>query len=261
MKKIIIVIFLIVSLLGVVIFIKQKTDNSLIEEHIISISSNNKKVDAVSGSFCYKDGCIDKIDFQDFPYDIMPTYYGNKLYISNLDGTIKSIELFDYSIREFIDERINYTNDWIITPNISGTYIFIIKAIYEGKNISYYFMAEVSKTNDEDINVTIDLKKDTLTDRGLTMVVKNLSDKNLEYGNPYTIEKYEDSYWKTVEPKKELSFTLPAYSLNKNDSVELIINWESGYGKLKGKYRIVKNFAYLENDEYVSFNKYLEFYI
>ena len=36
-------------------------------------------------------GLIDKIDFQDFNYDIISSYYENKLSIENLDGTINQL--------------------------------------------------------------------------------------------------------------------------------------------------------------------------
>ena len=234
----------------------------VLAEHKISIKSNDKIIDANTGSFCYKNGsCIDKIDFQDFTYDVIKSYYNNKLYIDNLDGTIKSIELFDYSSKKFIDTKVEFTNEYIITPSISGPFIVKINAIYEGKSIEYYFMTNISKTSGEDINLKITLKENSLSSVGLTMIVENLSDKDLQYGNPYSIEKYENGYWKSAPTINDLYFTMPAFSLKKGESKELNINWEYGYGKLKGKYRIVKDFDYKENGSYVSFNKYLEFEI
>ena len=239
------------------------TINTYVEaEHKISIKSNAKKIEAETGSFCYKSGsCLDKIDFQDFKYDVIRSYYGNKLYVENLDGTIKSIELFDYSSKKFIDTKVEFTNEYIVTPSISGPFIVKINAIYEGKSIEYYFMTNISKISGEEINLKIEIKENTLTSVGLTMIVKNLSDKDLEYGNPYSIEKYEDGFWKSASTINDLYFTMPAFGLNKGESKELSINWEYAYGKLKGKYRIVKDFSYRENDDYISFNKYLEFEI
>ncbi len=231
-------------------------------EHQIKIKADDKKITAVTGSFCYKNGsCIDKVDFQEFKYDIITSYYNNKLYLENLDGTIKSIELFDYSSKKFIDTKVEFTDEYIITPSISGPFIFKINAIYEGKNISYYFMIKINKINGEEINLKITLKENTLTSVGLTMIIENLSDKDLEYGNPYSIENYDYVYWKSVPTINDLYFTMPAFSLKKGESKELNINWEYGYGKLKGKYRIVKEFSYQENGDYISFNKYLEFEI
>lgn len=236
------------------------TDLYVSQEHIISIRSTDKKINAVTGSFCYREGvCIDKIHFADFTYDVMPTYYGNKLYIDNIGGAIKSIKLFNYSTREFTNEVIEYKNEYIVTPSVSGVYIIDIGAIYQGKMINYYFMVQISKISGDEVNVDIKLKEDTLTNESLTMIVNNLSDKSLQYGNPYKIEKFVNGYWITVKPIKDIAFTLPAYHLDKNDSIELNINWKDSYGKLKGKYRIVKEFAYNENDNFVFFNKYLEF--
>lgn len=116
----------------------------LTAEHVINIRSNDKIIKAETGSFCYKSGeCVDKIDFQDFNYDIISSYYENKLSIENLEGTIKSVELFDYQTKKYIDMTIKYTNDYIITPKVNGMYIFKINADYEGKDISYYFMSEI----------------------------------------------------------------------------------------------------------------------
>ena len=234
----------------------------VLAEHKINIKSNDKIIEAETGSFCYKSGaCIDKIDFQDFKYDVIKSYYNNKLYVENLDGTIKSIELFDYSSKKFIDTKMKFTNEYIVTPSISGPFIVKINAIYEGKNIEYYFMTNISKTNGEEINLKIEIKENSLTSVGLTMIVENLSDRDLEYGNPYSIEKYENGFWKSAPTVNNLYFTMPAFGLKKGESKELSINWEYGYGKLKGKYRIVKDFSYKDNDDYISFNKYLEFEI
>ena len=244
---------------------KEDTDINKIE-HVISIRTGNKKIDAVTGSFCYKNACIDKIDFQDFEYDTIPTYYGNKLYIENLDGTIKSVRLFDYSLREpangiNVDFTNDFTNDYIVTPSVSGIFIFIIDASYEGKSIEYYFLADISKISGEEVNVELKIKENTLTNTGLTMIVTNKSDKDLSYGNPFGIEKSDAIYFRTLRPINEMAFNLPAFSLKKNETVELPINWEYGYGKLKGKYRIVKSFHYEENGEIINFIKYLEFEI
>ena len=123
-------------------------------------------------------------------------------------------------------------------------------------------MVNINEINVTDVEVIMQLKENTLSSTGLTMILKNQSNVDLQYGNPYSIEKYQNDYWKTVELINDISFTLPAYGLNKNESKELSIDWERGYGKLpNGKYRIVKDFDYEENEKIVSFIKYLEFEI
>ena len=114
-KKLILVIIgvLIIIVISLIAFCNKRTntDDDLSKfEHKINIISDNKMITANTGGFCYKNrACIDKIDFQDFKYDSITSYYGNKLYIENLDGTIKSIELFDYSTKEFIDTKVEFT--------------------------------------------------------------------------------------------------------------------------------------------------------
>ncbi|MBP3457161.1 MAG: hypothetical protein J6K36_03535 [Bacilli bacterium] len=133
-----------IKILGITIY--DNINTYLTSEHVINIRSNDKIIKAETGSFCYKSGeCVDKIDFQDFNYDIISSYYENKLSIENLDGTIKSVELFDYQTKKYIDMTIKYSNDYIITPKVNGIYIFKINADYEGKDISYYFMSEIRK--------------------------------------------------------------------------------------------------------------------
>lgn len=133
-----------IKILGITIY--DNINTYLTAEHVINIRSNDKIIKAETGSFCYKSGeCVDKIDFQDFNYDIISSYYENKLSIENLDGMIKSVELFDYQTKKYIDMTIKYTYDYIITPKVNGIYIFKINADYEGKDISYYFMSEIRK--------------------------------------------------------------------------------------------------------------------
>lgn len=133
-----------IKILGITIY--DNINTYLTAEHVINIRSNDKIIKAETGSFCYKSGeCVDKIDFQEFNYDIISSYYENKLSIENLDGMIKSVELFDYQTKKYIDMTIKYTNDYINTPKVNGIYIFKINADYEGKDISYYFMSEIRK--------------------------------------------------------------------------------------------------------------------
>ena len=133
-----------IKILGITIY--DNINTYLTAEHVINIRSNDKIIKAETGSFCYKSGeCVDKIDFQDFNYDIISSFYENKLSIENLDGMIKSVELFDYQTKKYIDMTIKYSNDYIITPKVNGMYIFKINVDYEGKDISYYFMSEIRK--------------------------------------------------------------------------------------------------------------------
>lgn len=109
--------------------------------------------------------------------------------------------------------------------------------------------------------VSIIIKEGTLTNTGATFILKNDSDIDVIYGNPYSIEVKKDDKWKKIDV--ELSFTLPAYTLKAKTSEEITINWEYGYGKLeKGEYRFIKGFSYEKvKDNYVDFSLKVEFNI
>ena len=88
-------------------------------------------------------------------------------------------------------------------------------------------------------DVTMTIKKGTLTNKSATLVLTNNSDKNLEYGYPYEIEIKKDGEWHKINV--ELNFNLPAYILKSNTTKEIELKWENGYGKLaSGDYRIIK---------------------
>lgn len=98
-----------------------------------------------------------------------------------------------------------------------------------------------SKITINDKNVSMTIKKNSLTNRGATLILSNLTDNLYSYGNPYFIEKEKDGKWYKLYPIEQLYFTLPAYGLKAKQKVELEINWKYGYGTLSpGTYRLIK---------------------
>lgn len=90
--------------------------------------------------------------------------------------------------------------------------------------------------------VKISLKEGSLTDTKATFIIVNNSNKTYYYGNPYLIEYKKDDVWYELKSIRELYFTMPAIILKANESKEITIDWEYGYGKLpSGTYRIVKD--------------------
>ena len=88
--------------------------------------------------------------------------------------------------------------------------------------------------------VSLTVKENTLTETGATLILKNDSDVDVEYGNPYEMEIKKDGEWHKINV--ELNFTLPAFILKSKETKELELNWENGYGKLaSGDYRIIKS--------------------
>lgn len=110
-------------------------------------------------------------------------------------------------------------------------------------------------------DVTLSIKEGTLTNTGATLLLKNNSDKNYSYGNPYSIEIKKDGEWHKINV--ELNFTMPAFSLKSGETKEIEVNWEYGYGKLaSGTYRIIKGIDYeYEEGKFESFSITAEFTI
>ena len=108
--------------------------------------------------------------------------------------------------------------------------------------------------------ISLSLKEGTLTKKGATLVLKNDSDVDVQYRNPYEIEIKKDGEWHKINV--QLNFTLPAFLLKAKETKELEINWEEGYGKLtSGVYRIIKSIDIEENGIYQSYHVAVEFEI
>ena len=115
------------------------------------------------------------------------------------------------------------------------------------------------KTTENDVSLSI--KENTLTNTGATLILKNNSNTEIQYGNSYEIEIKHNKKWYKLDG--EMYFTLPLFFLEPNKTVELEVNWEDGYKKLKkGTYRIIKKIKIeKENNTFDSFYIAAEFTI
>ena len=99
-----------------------------------------------------------------------------------------------------------------------------------------------------DSPVTLNLKKNTLTRTNATFILKNNSLKDIEYGNPYEIEKLINGKWYKIDAS--LNFTLPAYELKSGDEILLELDWKDIYGSLpNGDYRVIKSVSIPNKNE------------
>ncbi len=92
--------------------------------------------------------------------------------------------------------------------------------------------------------ISLNIKSNTLTNKGATFMLKNNTDEEYSYGEPYIIEKFENDSWKELDTLtgNPLSWNEMLYILKSNEESEININWSFGYGELKsGTYRLVKN--------------------
>ncbi len=115
---------------------------------------------------------------------------------------------------------------------------------------------EIGKKSDitsKSSGITISIKEGTLTNEGITLILKNDTDKLLRYTEEYYVQVKQDNDWYNINA--ELFFTEPLWSLEAHGEKEINLNWKYSYGTLpKGKYRIIKK-VYFENE------KDQEFYI
>lgn len=88
-------------------------------------------------------------------------------------------------------------------------------------------------------DVIMTIKDGTLTNKRVTLVLINNSDKKIQYGSSYEIEIKKNDEWHKINA--ELNFTLQLFILESKEKNEFELNFEEGYGKLpSGTYRVIK---------------------
>lgn len=88
-------------------------------------------------------------------------------------------------------------------------------------------------------DVIMTIKDGTLTNKSVTLILTNNSDRKIQYGSPYEIEIKKNGEWYKINAK--LNFTLPLFILESKKKNEFKLNFEEGYGKLpSGTYRVIK---------------------
>ena len=93
------------------------------------------------------------------------------------------------------------------------------------------------KVSQNDVMMTI--KDGTLTNKSVTLILTNNSDRKIQYGSPYEIEIKKNGEWHKINA--ELNFTLQLFILESKEKNEFELNFEDGYGKLpSGTYRVIK---------------------
>lgn len=102
--------------------------------------------------------------------------------------------------------------------------------------------------------VSMSIKEGTLTNSSATIIIKDISNKDHIYGNEYRIDKLENGTWKELDVIVEGNYgwTSIGYHVDKDNKLELNINWKWLYGELtEGTYRVVKSTSVpRENKEY-----------
>jgi hypothetical protein len=114
-------------------------------------------------------------------------------------------------------------------------------------------------------NVIFEIKDNTLSNIGLTLIIKNVTPNDYVYGSDYIVEKKFNDRWERVPDILDghYAWTREPYELKGNSITELEIGWKVLYGELSsGEYRIVKNIMYIRSaGDYDQFDTSVEFTI
>lgn len=107
-----------------------------------------------------------------------------------------------------------------------------------GQKLGEEFTQEVNTLEGAQISVD----ESAVTPTGITYTISNQSDKDLSYGQDYSLQKEKDGRWYLVEPENLVAITLELLWLPAGNTDTYEISWENSYGKLSsGHYRIIKN--------------------
>lgn len=181
--------------------------------------------------------------YGDINSDVMSQITNNKLtiekFISNLN-LIDNLKDGGSQIYKYNKNKKIYGNEefYVIKCNsIDG-----IKDVYVAKYMDSLNNKCSIKIDDLD-GISMTIKDGTLTRKGATIIITDTSNRKNVYGESYRIDKEENNKWTELDTIIDnYAFNSIGYYVDKNNKLELDINWEWLYGKLEnGKYRIVKD--------------------
>ena len=152
-------------------------------------------------------------------------------------------------------------------PKDGTYYVSSIKEMFpddiENKILNYnmdFDLEKQVKDYYDKISVILTLDIESLTSNSARFIMENNTDIDYYYGPEYSIEKYEDYTWKTIEPKEVLSWNAVVFTIKSNEKQEININWDIGYDKLEaGSYRIVKKLTPVSDETTGSIKVYGKF--
>lgn len=124
----------------------------------------------------------------------------------------------------------------ILVVLIFGGLIYYLKSLNNAK-------VTLIKDNNEYTlkNVTMELKENTLTNSGATIIITDNNKVKYTYEEYYKLEKRIDHIWYELKPSGDVLFNEMGYLVDDNNELEMNIDWSKTYGNLtSGKYRIIK---------------------
>ena len=130
---------------------------------------------------------------------------------------------------------------------VIGMSLFLLSGC--GEKLGDEFTEEVNTL--KGASLTVD--ESAVTSTGITYTMENQTDRDLNYGRDYGLQKEKDGRWYQVVPENPVAVTLELLYLPAGSTDTLELGWESSYGKLaSGHYRIVKNVSDNESGYYLA---------
>lgn len=162
----------------------------------------------------------------------------------NIDDFISKLNYVD-ELKDGGSKLYKY-DDSLKFSGISSYYVLScnsldgIKDIFIAKNRDN--LSDMCTLKIDDLEgVSMKVKDGTLSNKGLTVVITDTSDRENIYGTYYRIEEFKNNEWVSLTPKIDMAFNQIGLYPGDNHTLELDINWLSYYGRLKsGRYRVVK---------------------
>jgi len=156
-----------------------------------------------------------------------------------------------FAIKEFNSDSFNSVYRGLLYDTYNCIEHSVPQIKFKGTKYNCAFINFV--TNNEYIKTEVEnvsIKISDISTKGATITIKDTNKTPYTYGAWYKIEKQENSKWKEVEPIIDnFGFNLMGYTVDKNNEVKFVINWEWLYGELPlGSYRILKEI----NKQYIS---------
>lgn len=195
------------------------------------------------------DGRIIHFTF-DIPYkgDSLSLAFSNKEI--SIDEFISKLEYID-TLKDGGSRLYKYDKNTKLVNDFGNDnfYVIVCNSI---DNIKDIYVAKYKESLNDKCSIKIDdldgvsmtIKEGTLTKESATIIITDTSNRKNIYGTPYRIDKLENGFWKELEVviKGNYGWNSIGYYVDKNNKLELDINWKWLYGTLEsGKYRIVKD--------------------
>lgn len=156
-------------------------------------------------------------------------------YTANNEKKISSIEM--YMFNKCIAGAISETNN----SNNTAPYIPDGMDIADGNEVRV--PTNEIEYNREPDNVTIEVLKDTITNKSVEILITDNNQDHYGWGVEFRVQKKTNGEWQDLKYiSDDLSWIDIAYELNKDNQLTQKLDVEKYYGQLnKGTYRVVKS--------------------